>query len=75
MELNLAVFEKEILKNKFKGNQRQCALALDVSAEFLNKILRKKGKAGLLFISKLMIYCDNNEFDFDTFIIKNRKEV
>lgn len=73
MELNLNKFTKEILENKFKGNQRQCAMALGVSAELLNKILRKRGKAGLLFIGKLMIYCDNNELDFHTFIIKTER--
>lgn len=69
MELNLKNFQKEILQKKFKGNQRQCAIALNISAEFLNKILKKKGKAGALFLGKLKKYCNNNNFNFDTFII------
>ena len=66
MELNLMKFKREILQNKFKGNQRQCAMSLNISAEFLNKVLKKRGKAGALFLGKLKVYCDNNNFNFDT---------
>jgi len=69
MELNLQKFKKEILQQVFKGNQRQCSIALDISAEFLNKILKKKGKAGALFFGKLKNYCNKNNFNFDAFII------
>lgn len=68
MELNLKVFEQEILEKRFNNNQRKCANALGVSPEFLNKILKRSTTAGALFLGKLKKYCDANHLNFDIFI-------
>lgn len=69
MELELKTFKKKVLKEKFNGNQRQCAIGLNISPEFLNKIIKQKCKAGTLFLGKLKLYCDKNNLDFNNFII------
>lgn len=72
MQLNLKTFTKEILDKEFHKNQRQCAIALNVTPECLNKILKKKRNAGLMFIGKLKSYCDRQQLNFDYFIIPNK---
>ena len=72
MQLNLKTFTKEILDKEFHKNQRQCAIALNVTPECLNKIIKKKNNAGLMFIGKLKSYCDRQNLNFDYFIIPNK---
>ena len=68
MEINLEVFIDVILKGMFKNNQRKCAESMEVSAVFLNKILKRKVNAGATFLGKLKKFCDTNKLNFDDFI-------
>jgi len=68
MELNLKNFTEKILQKIFEDNQRKCALALEISPEFLNKVLKENTNAGALFLGKLKKFCDNNNLIFDEFI-------
>lgn len=68
MELNIEIFTENILKKIFNDNQRKCAIALEISPEFLNKVLKTKTNAGALFLGKLKKFCDNNNLKFDDFI-------
>lgn len=68
MELDVMRFKKIILKGIFKDNQRKCAIALDITPEFLNKILKNKSSAGAKFFGKLKKFCDTNKMNFDDFI-------
>ena len=72
MKLDLKAFIKEILEKEFHKNQRQCAIALNVTPECLNKIVKKKRNAGLMFIGQLKSYCDRQQLNFDNFIIPNK---
>lgn len=69
IEISLKKFTKEILKDLFKGNQRQCSLKLGVSPEQLNKILKRKIKSSSVFLGKLKKFCDENNLNFNDFII------
>lgn len=68
MELDIEIFKSKILKGIFKENQRKCAIALEISPEFLNKVLRRKTSAGSKFLGKLKKFCDLNNLNFDDFI-------
>ena len=68
MELNVEKFKKIIVEKMFKNNQRQCAIALEISPVFLNKILKNKTNAGAMFLGKLKKFCNINNINFDDFI-------
>lgn len=68
MELNIEDFRKLIVENIFKNNQRKCAIALEITPAFLNKILQSKSSAGAKFFGKLKKFCDMNNLEFNRFI-------
>lgn len=68
MELNIENFKKLIVDGIFNGNQRRCAIAMEITPAFLNKILRNTSMAGAKFFGKLKKFCDTNKLEFDRFI-------
>lgn len=68
MELNIPAF-KELLEERFEGNQAKMARILKVSKYQLNSIFKNGGKgAGKKILGAIIKYCDTNELDFHEYI-------
>lgn len=68
MELNKAKFVNDVVGKRFKNNQRQCAIEIEVSPSYINKIINKGASVGAKFLGKFKIYCKNNNMNFDDYI-------
>jgi hypothetical protein len=72
MLINKEKFRKDIFEKYFKGNYRQCALAIGIETPQLHRFLNSDSQAGAKFIGGLYAYCQNNNLKFDEFIILTR---
>lgn len=68
MEINLDAF-KQLLEERFDGNQAKMSRVLGVSRYQLNTVLNNNGKcAGKKVFSSIIKYCETNELDFHKYI-------
>lgn len=68
MEINLEAF-KELLEERFDGNQAKMARVLGISKYQLNIVFNNNGKcAGKKIFGSIIKYCDTNELDFHKYI-------
>ena len=68
MEINMEAI-KQLLEDRFDGNQAKMARVLKINRYQLNTIINNNGKkAGKKIITAILKYCDTNELDFHKFI-------
>lgn len=71
MELNIEEL-RQLLRDRFDGNQAKMARVLGVNRYQLNTIINNDGKsAGKKIIGSIIKYCDINELDFHKYIFLN----
>lgn len=68
MEINIEAL-KQLLQDRFEGNQAKMSRVLGINRYQLNTIFNNNGKcAGKKIIGSIIKYCDTNELDFHKYI-------
>lgn len=68
MEVNIEAL-KQLLKEKFNGNQTAFAESMGIERTHVNKVFRNNGKgAGALFCGAIIKYCNKNNLDYEKYI-------
>lgn len=71
MQLNHKKFVEEILNIDFKGNLRDCALALQLDPSYFSQVILQPHKpGGTKLLSSVYNYCKKTARDPEAFIFK-----
>ena len=73
MQMNKENFINEILNVDFKGNVKECAIALDMNVNYFNCVLMTPTqRGGIQLLSKIKGYCKKTGRDPDRYLYKNK---
>lgn len=68
MEVNIEAL-KELLKERFDGNQTVLAEEMKIERTHVNKVFKNNGKgAGATFCGAIIKYCNDNQLDYRKYI-------
>ena len=68
MKINIEAL-KELLRDKFDGNQTVFAETMGLERTHVNKVFKNNGKgAGTIFCGAIIKYCESNNMDYKKYI-------
>jgi hypothetical protein len=59
---------RELMKNKADGNYNEFSRQLGVDVAHLHRVLNTESKAGPKLLGRLMVFCKENDLDFNNYI-------